>query len=1002
MNFIPAVNPKPTHTTDENGGTSVTLNPGDIVEVENNDAGGGSAGHWYQYLGGTQTNVNLTTTNFFNTSLWTDLGANPIYRLKNYSQTYTTYLDNSFGLDNNLFDTWSQATSNNSNANIALAGSLTIETLDQNSNASINQEAQINQSTDPTYRTGTQNVFVLATGTNSSMNAGGSVQTPGLSGSSKELQVGVNGPDYGVQASDASIGAAFVIVNYSDNVTATIATGVNLYADSLDVDAETAVFNFSTLISGGSSKKFGFIGVMSLVNVSDTTHAQVAAGSSLTVGNSNVVETFPVPKVPPAFTTAAIQSNALPGTSGTDASGNPTNTVAASTIVQAHDWFDQFNFAGGIMSAGNAGVGAAVGVGTISRDTQSFVGDPTGSSGGSMAHVISGGKVIVNAKNNGLVLAAALAGAKQSSDASSGSGSYGVGVSGDVAYNQVTDTTEAYVHNANITAAGLNVNATNATNFIAISGSGAIVLNTSGTSVGIAGSYTQNSLGGTTTAFLDNAALNLSSDLLLDAATQGQFYSLSASGSFVPGGTAIAIAGQVSVNNMTMATLAKVADHSSITAGANKVTLASVNDNGIFSIAGALSYGDKAGIGAALATNTINATAGAYFEGSSVPSAGGVNLSATNSKSQLLTITAGGAGSQTFALGGAVSLNQVANTNDAHISGGSKITSSGALAVVTSDNPLIEALSGGLAGSGTAAVGAALATNNIDDNTRSYIDGSNVTAASVALTATSTANIESLTAAGTGAATFALGGAIGLNSISDITSAYIADNSVVDATGAISLTATDDPSITSGAGALGAAGTAAIAAGVATNNISDSVTTYVDSASQLQAGSVALNATETATIEAASLGVSASGTVAVTGGVGVNHINNTTDAHIAGNSTVTAMNNVAIAATDSSNAFVAHRPRGRFAGRHWRRGLVQRRWRSRAGVRDGVEHCFYARRGHGRCLAHGGHQYDHGRLERRFRRHRRHGGRELARLGCDSLHRGIDSVVIHAGARQLE
>ena len=255
---------------------------------------------------------------------------------------------------------------------------------------------------------------MLATGTNSSMNAGGSVQTPGLSGSSKELQIGVNAPDYGVQASDAAIGAAFVIVDYSDNVTATISPGVNLYADSLDVDAETAVFNFSALISGGSSKKFGFIGVLSLVNVSDTTQAQVAAGSTLDVGNGNVVETFPKPPAgTTAFTTAAIQSNALPGTPGTDASGDPTNTVAASTIVQAHDWLDLFNFAGGIMSAGNAGVGASVGVGTVTRDTEAYVGDAGGAQGnGSTASLTSGGTVIVDAKNNGLLVAGALAAAK--------------------------------------------------------------------------------------------------------------------------------------------------------------------------------------------------------------------------------------------------------------------------------------------------------------------------------------------------------------------------------------------------------------------------------------------------------------------------------------------------------------------------------------------------------------------------------------------------------------
>ncbi|MGA2257028.1 MAG: hypothetical protein ABSG53_20440, partial [Thermoguttaceae bacterium] len=268
----------PTHTTDETGANDVTINPADVVEVETNHTGNGTVGHWYQYIGaGTLTNVDLTTTDFSNTNLWDDLGPGWWYKFKNELKNVTTYLDSSFGLDNNLFDTWSQATSNNSSTDVTAAGSLTYETLNQNSSASIGQGAQINQDTDPAYRTGSQSVFVLATGTNSSLNAGGSVQTPGLSGSDEEFQIGVNKPGAGVQASDASIGAAVVVVEYTDDVTATISPGVHLYANSLDVDAETAVFNFSALISGGSSDNFGFIGVLSLVNVNNTTLAQIAS-----------------------------------------------------------------------------------------------------------------------------------------------------------------------------------------------------------------------------------------------------------------------------------------------------------------------------------------------------------------------------------------------------------------------------------------------------------------------------------------------------------------------------------------------------------------------------------------------------------------------------------------------------------------------------------------------------------------------------------------------------
>ena len=407
VNLYTAIAQSPTFNTDQTGASDVTLNPTNIVELGTNFTGTGNVGDWYQYVGaGTLPNVNLTTQNYSNTNLWTDLGPGWEYRGLSFLRNFNTYLDNSFGADNNLFDTWSQATSNNNNTPVAVAGSLTCEILNQTSNASIASGAQINQDNDPTYRTGTQSVFVLASGTNSSLNAGGSVQTPGLSGSNKEFQIGVNAPGTGVQASDASVGAAFVLVLYTDDVTATISSGVKLYADSLDVDAETAVFNFSVMISGGSSSNFGFVGVLSVVDLNDTTLAQIASGTTIDVGSNDVVE--PLPTTPantiPAFTTDAILANELPGKSGTDSSGNPTDTVNASTIVQAHDLLDLFNYAGGIMAGTNSGVGASVGVNTVTRDTEAYIGDPSTSAGnGSVATVHSGGPMIVDAQNNGQV-----------------------------------------------------------------------------------------------------------------------------------------------------------------------------------------------------------------------------------------------------------------------------------------------------------------------------------------------------------------------------------------------------------------------------------------------------------------------------------------------------------------------------------------------------------------------------------------------------------------------
>ena len=178
----------------------------------------------------------------------------------------------------------------------------------------------------------------------------------------------------------------------------------------------------------------------------------------------------------------------------------------------------------------------------------------------------------------------------------------------------------------------------------------------------------------------------------------------------------------------------------------------------------------------------------------------------------------------------------------------------------------------------------------------------------------SNAKIESLTVAGGGSGTFAAGGAVGLNSISDTTSAYITDGAMTDVLGTLTLTALDDPSITAGAGALDAAGTVAISAGVATNDISDTVTAYIDGASQVQTGSATISATEDANIEAASIGVSVSADVAVTGAVGVNEIHNTTDAHISAGASVSG-GSIAVTAQDTSdNSSLTGQAAGSFVG----------------------------------------------------------------------------------------
>ena len=367
-----------------------------------------------------------------------------------------------------------------------------------------------------------------------------------------------------------------------------------------------------------------------------------------------------------------------------------------------------------------------------------------------------------------------------------------------------------------------------------------------------------------------------------------------------------AVAGSVAINNVNGNTAA-------FTEGATvNLPIAQINGSSlrlqgtyatdITTIGGGFGGGSDFGVGAAVATNTISDTAAAFIDKSVVqsPAGSGVNLAAANNPASILCITVGAGVGSTGGLAGSVSLNStVNNTTDAHISGGSQVTGFNGISLTATDDPTIEAFAGAVAGASTAAIGAAFSTNTISDTTKAYIDGSTVEGGGIAMTSTSDPTIESLTAAGAGAGTFAGGGAVGINNITNTTEVFITDGATVDA--GVTMTALDSPTIEAGAGALDAAGSVAISAGIATNNIGDTVTAYVDGASTISAGAVSASATEDASIEAASLGVSASADVAVSGGIGVNQIDNTTDAHVPGGASITASGNISFIAQDTSS-----------------------------------------------------------------------------------------------------
>ena len=609
-----------------------------------------------------------------------------------------------------------------------------------------------------------------------------------------------------------------------------------------------------------------------------------------------------------------------------------------------------------ISVGGGTAINASVGLNDIANSVKAYV-------QGSTVH--SQGAVNVTATETAQDVNIVIGGA-----GSGGGNAFG----GSFAINFISNTVDAFIAASNgvgmggtpsvVTAFGaLSVTAMDTASIATLAGNVGVSLG--GTAAGAA-AVAVNDVSDTDTATIDDStassggAMTVSATFAkptqLPAGLDVQIAAMAVSGAGAGQG---AFAGSLSlnwINNTVEAEVSNIAAPQFILAGGKLSVIA--NDNStINSLAGAIAI---AGVGASAVSVAIGASISFNYLGGdpSNPSttnnnvvraainnvtgslkASQIDVSATYT-GEINNITvagsaAVGAGSVQVAVGGAVSINIIRNTTDAHISGSPNVTTTGTGAdsadVTATDTSTIQALAGGVgitAGSGTAslAAGVSVAVNQIYNTDEAYVENSVLkSAGDVNVTTTSTPTIKALTigvaiAVGAGSGGFAGSGA-GAGSgdtVGDNVWAYI-DTSTVSANGTITLSATDSPTIQTIAGALGvgvsvgASGVgASVGISVAVNNEMDNVKAYINNSMvTATGGDVSLTATETSIVDAWTIGGAVGG--AGGGGVGVgvgaagagsgNFVANTVVASITGNSTDTTKTSgdVKLTATDMSS-----------------------------------------------------------------------------------------------------
>lgn len=368
---------------------------------------------------------------------------------------------------------------------------------------------------------------------------------------------------------------------------------------------------------------------------------------------------------------------------------------------------------------------------------------------------------------------------------------------------------------------------------------------------------------------------------IVEAKSDGSILAITAGGA---GAGRIGVAGSVSLNTIDDETEAYV--NNSDIEGAS-LGVSSTNARSITAVAGALSFGGKAGFGASVGINTIDNNTYARITNSDLELTGALGLSATSDNDIFAVTAAIGASRGTMAAAAAFSKNDVGADTQAYLSGrktAAGSTADGAITIAAADTSVIQSISGGVGiATGSAGFGASFAWNTTDNRVLAYVSAAPLDGDSTLdITAISNATIQAIAVGGAGAAKVGVAATGTLNEIDNTASARVDEGAVVTADGAIKVAASDTSAIDSLAGAVAGGGKVSAGAAAAVNTIANTISAYVRGASVESTGSrLDLQASSRGTVRSASAAGAGAGNAALAGAASVNAIDNTVEAYAA-------------------------------------------------------------------------------------------------------------------------
>ncbi|HSG90038.1 MAG TPA: hypothetical protein VLA56_12570, partial [Pseudomonadales bacterium] len=511
-----------------------------------------------------------------------------------------------------------------------------------------------------------------------------------------------------------------------------------------------------------------------------------------------------------------------------------------------------------------------------------------------------------------------------------GKGTFGIGISGDVALNFLDDTTIAMISDGvTVTADGaVTLDAVN--NGFLLNVGGALVINQAKNGLGIAGAFGLNDLQRDTQAVIDGATVTGAS-VGLDAKTTDRLISITAGASGAKQTATATISGSVNLNLMDTHTRAGILGGAIVEATDGDVVIDAATDVSAINVAGGVSIGGKAAVGAAADVGVLGLTTEALVgAGSEVDATGDVRLLAAT---DLFTVSVGGAIASGANLGvaGSGSSQTVDLTTRASIDAGARVFAGDSVLLDAADSYELYGIAGAVGNGKQAAIGVSLSNVNITRTVESVIRaGAQVGALAngdglatvhdgfaldpgIVLDARAMDRIVLVAAGASNSNTAAIAGSATVSTMDSDVAAFVENGAKLNAgsdwdqadaaaTQSVAISARHDSSFVTVAGAFSRGGNVAAGAAVDAEVLDRTVEAYIGQNAIVRAREdVVVDAELIENHVSVAIAGGASQNVTLTGSASVLTLTNVTRAYIDDNADVIAGDAVIVAATSAAD-----------------------------------------------------------------------------------------------------